>query len=157
MKLIKKWNLRFIGNKLIDFIKQLVYNILYRKKKEKEVMARPREIDFKNGTVFLQNFPPDVANKLEEYLLKFDTPASLNEVSTPAPGLVMPLPSPGENLTDKAIGFRLNPLTARFELVTVSYNASTKEAQVTEVKDAGSERPVAASDFRQEIVKLRLY
>lgn len=86
-------------------------------------MGRPREVKMEDGTVYLQDFSPEVSAAMVEYLKGF---------VYAAPGSVVP-PKVTTTLTEKAIGTRISKTTNKAQFVTVLYNGETGEAKVGEV------------------------
>ncbi len=114
-------------------------------------MARAKEVKLGTGSVFLNNFSREKAEKLTELLNKFhasyESGKDEDVVLDEAPHL--------EGLmSEKAIGVAYDKASNRQVAVTVVYNLETKEAKVDHViacdglRDAGNKFKMLASDLR---------
>lgn len=124
------------------------FDWLKRKYNKRDVsMARPRELELEQGTVFLQGFPKEIADELSAHIKSFGKPqeqtTALASTSADEVKVVDKV-----IMTDKAIGLRINKAQNKVEMVTVVYNADTKEAQVESV--------VPADGMKDAIIKFKM-
>lgn len=134
-------------------------------------MARPRTIELKDGKVSLSGFPPEVSGRLAEYIKDFESPSVVVQAVTDvALGSTMSLEqlekyvSPeniiiheksilNSSLTDIALGVRLNPITGKYEVVEVKYDAESKQARVDEIQIEAFKKD-ATNVFKVKAAKL---
>lgn len=100
-------------------------------------MPKSRTIKIASGTVVLDGYNKDFANKLEAYINKF------NRIDT--------TPKGERVFKDKALGLVLTGI--KYELVVVGYDKSTGECRIEESKDAGDFKQHAISIYQQEMFK----
>lgn len=101
-------------------------------------MAKPRRIELDLGTVSLQGFPTEVADKLEEHILSFNKSAVppketlehiTQQIKAPTPEApVEVVAKPTVNLDKRAIGLTVHE--NKYKVVTIAYNIDSKEASV---------------------------
>lgn len=131
------------------------------KKKWRNVLAKPRRIKLESGTVLLSGFPKEIANELENHILKFKMPepsacSSTTKVEEQNEVKVEQKQEEAEEQVklhnNKAIGlYEKSP--GQFEVVVVGYDCELNEANIEEVKNAGDFKQHAISVYQQEIFK----
>jgi hypothetical protein len=111
-------------------------------------MARPRTIQLEQGIVSLQDFPKEVADALSEHIKNFGKSVPTLEQVVEAPVVVS-----SEEMPDVALSVRVEPGTQKAQLVTVKYNADTRQATVTNIEYADGKQD-AINKFKYTCVKL---
>lgn len=127
-------------------------------------MPRPRKIKFEQGTVYLQDFPKELADRLETHIEEFFTAGDgpprglvsetdLKEVTLEESPVLekivnnsLPCP-PNVQLKEKALGVVGNTV------YTVSYNPETNEANI-ESKEPQLNKLEAINRFKRKAVDL---
>lgn len=107
-------------------------------------MARPRSIKLELGTVELQNFPKEEADKLQQYIESYNSPCVEKLVEATKEVI-------NSELANKAVGTR-HVEGNHYQLITVAYNAETKEASVQTIKDCNG-KVEAVKEFKRAAVE----
>lgn len=112
-------------------------------------MARPRVIKLEKGEVSLHGFAKEDSDALCEHIKQlYKKDSSVATVLTPTPRVV------SSSLVDKALSVRIIPELKKAEMVTVSYNAETKEAQVESIQEFDNAKE-AIIKFKIEAANLK--
>lgn len=101
-------------------------------------IARPRELSLKEGKVSLTNFPPEVADKLQEYIAAFD--------------VIPPEVTPTGELTHNALGVSYNKDIKGYEITNILYNPKTKEIKLDTIVFAGDSKRQALDNAKVQFV-----
>lgn len=117
-------------------------------------MPRPRIIAFDGGTVSLQGYSTEKADKLEAILtdLVSGVPSTdRGPVDLPTP--VIPVESTRDNLPEVALGYSYNKERKVYELAEIHYDPSTKETKFVRLADIGDTRPMAIAKLKITMVE----
>lgn len=129
-------------------------------------MARPKIVQLMDGKVELKGFPKEIQDKLEEYVLKFDTElasmlsSQVSEIISDKPSVELVKPEQAKEvsaeeapvLTERAIGVCKSE--DGFIISTVKFNPITGMAAVEKLQQVGAFKRDAVVNFKLAATEL---
>lgn len=115
--------------------------LIFLKRKKGSYTARPRTLQLGEGTISLGGFSKEQADKLEAHLEQFFKVSPPTVVPEEVVG-----PSSSGIFKEHALALRENGKI--FEIVTVGFDAETKEARVEQIEAAGPYRRDALTRYK---------
>lgn len=138
-------------------MKKLWDIILTLFKKEKGIYtARPRIIEFDGGTISLQGYSTEKADRLEAILTNMETVSgvpSMDRGPVETPVVPTTVTQVKLDLPEVALGYSYNRARKEYELAEIHYDPATKDVNFTSLTDIGDSRQMAIAKLKIAMVE----